>query len=235
VAKTAQILYRLQSVDLELADLNNRLREAESLLGESTELKAARLALQKVSSKHEAVQAQLRSLELDLKTVNARIASTAERLYGGQVSNPKELASLEQDLTNSKNAASALESRILESMEQLDSTGQDATAAQNGLQDAEQACQVLQARAHDQIDRLREQITALTERRGTLAGTVQSSELAVYEQLRRSKGGRAVAILEGVMCQGCRMTIPSGKAQLVRQSDQIVTCMNCGRILTPQP
>ncbi|MBC7260907.1 MAG: nucleic acid-binding protein, partial [Chloroflexi bacterium] len=47
-------------------------------------------------------------------------------------------------------------------------------------------------------------------------------------------GGRAVALMVDQMCQGCRVMVPTSKAQIVRRGQELVTCTNCGRILVVQ-
>ena len=55
--------------------------------------------------------------------------------------------------------------------------------------------------------------------------------LAVYERLRDDRNGYAVAKVERGMCQGCRITLPSGELQRIRNSQDMVQCSSCQRIL----
>jgi predicted nucleic acid-binding Zn-ribbon protein len=53
----------------------------------------------------------------------------------------------------------------------------------------------------------------------------------LYAELMKKKGGRAVVLLAGQTCGGCRVTLASGKAQQVRRGQELITCTNCERIL----
>ena len=233
MAKPAQILYRLQLRDFELAEHMSKLREAEALLGESSELRAARLAFRKATEDCETCRAQMREVEIHVETVNDRIAATGDRLYSGQVSNPKELTGLQMDLENSKRARAQLEEQLLTAMlhlEECEKVLGDTTAERAAV---EKAWLQQQERVAKQVSRLLSQVAGLQDARTSILASVGPSELAAYEDLRRKRRGRAVALLvDGQMCEGCRVTLSAIRAQLVRKSIDLVTCTNCGCILT---
>lgn len=232
MARPAQILYRLQLRDFELAEQLSKLREAESLLGESPELRSARTAFQRAVQECEKCRVRIRELELETETVKARMASTGDRLYGGQVSNPKELAGLQMDLDNSKRTRTQLEDQLLTAMVHLEECEKVLSDAELRLVAVEKAWKQEQQRVGKQIGHLRSQVAELKADRSLLAVSVGPGDLASYEELRRKNRGRAVALLgEGHMCQGCRVTLSASRAQLVRKSNDLVTCTNCGCIL----
>ena len=66
----------------EREDLAAALARAETLIGEN-------------STRLNRVRGTFKQLELDLRTIEAHLAQSEKRLYGGEVSNPKELSQLE--------------------------------------------------------------------------------------------------------------------------------------------
>ncbi len=231
VANMAQALYRLQLLDSELAEQLSRLREAEALIGETAELRKARRALKKAHKELDACGTRLRSLEMDLRTVNERIQSTGERLYGGRVTNPKELSGLQQDLDHSKRSRENLEDETLETMLLLEECEGAVSQATDGLADVDKAWQEQQEAISQRIELLQAQITELREQRASAVGSLRAHDLALYEDLKLKKGGQAVALLKAGMCQGCRVSVSTSKAQLVRRGGELITCTSCGRIL----
>jgi predicted nucleic acid-binding Zn-ribbon protein len=234
VASVAQTLYQVQLLDSELSEQLSKVREAEALLGESAELRAARRELKKANRQLTACSTRLRSLEMDLEAVNERIATTGERLYGGRVTNPKELGSLQQDLEHSKRSRRKLEDDVLTAMVVLDDCEKALSGSTARLADVEKAWQEQQASLDARIKQLQAQIGALQEKRARVAGRLSADNLGLYEELKQQKGGRAVALLTAGMCQGCRVTVSTSKAQLVRRGTELITCTNCGRILTTE-
>jgi len=57
------------------------------------------------------------------------------------------------------------------------------------------------------------------------------AELRFYDQLRAKKAGMALSPMKDRVCQTCRVTVPTCKAQMVESRQAIVTCEGCGRIL----
>jgi predicted nucleic acid-binding Zn-ribbon protein len=227
----AQVLHRLQLLDSELAEHLRKLREMEGQLGESRELLAARSARAQAEANLSTWSARLRELEMDLEVVNGRIASTEKRLYGGQVTNPKELASLQQDLQHSKRSRDETEDQALMAMERVDKGDKELSTAKTKLQATESAWSEDQDRLREGIDRVQAEIVDLRQAREELIAPLDPGHLALYEELLSKKGGRAVARLNGAMCEGCRVTLPSSQAQNIRRAQELVTCPNCGRIL----
>jgi len=232
--RAAQVLHRLQLLDNELAEHLSKLREMGSQLGESRELVATRRAAEQAEIDLQTRRARLRELEMDLEVVNSRIAATEERLYSGQVTNPKELASLQQDLQHSKRSRDETEDQVLMAMERVDKAEQALSRAQSKREATEQAWRGTQQRLEAGIEAEQAAVTELRQAREEMVAPIDPSNLALYEELLRKKGGRAVARLNGSMCEGCRVTLPSGQAQQVRRAQELVTCPNCGRILASE-
>lgn len=231
MANVTETLYRLQLLDTELSERRSKLREAEGLLGESSELAAARRADEQASKELVSWRARLRDLELDLQSLNDRIATTEQRLYGGQVTNPKELGALQRDHEYLKRSREKLEDEVLLAMTRFDECEKTVADASAGLEKAETKWRAEQDGLTREIAQLQARIATLDKDRAALVPLLEASELALYEDLLRKKGGRAVALLVGQVCQGCRVTLPTSKAQLVRQGRGLITCTNCGRIL----
>lgn len=231
---TARVLYRLQLLDSDLSERLSKLREAEGLVGESRELLTARRARDKAATELATWGTRLREREMDLEAVSSRITSTEERLYSGQVTNPKELSGLEQDLQHSKRSRDKLEDQVLLAMERVDRCEKAAADAVARLDVVEARWRAQQSQLAREIEQLQAQVAALNQEREAVAAQLGASDLGLYEELLRKKGGRAVVLLVDQMCQGCRVTVPSSKGQQVRRGREVVTCTSCGRILTTE-
>ena len=231
MATLGQKLYRLQALDIELAELRSRLREAQSLVGETREVQEARAAEDKLKAELAQQRARLKDLEFELQQGNAKLTTTAARLYGGEVTNPKELHGLEQDHDYLQRARHKQEDDVLEAMTLLEEGETEATAASGHRAEVESRWRTGQDALASQVEKLQAKVTALAKDRAQMASSVDATARALYDELTRKKGGRAVALLIGQTCGGCRVTLPSGKAQEVRRSQGLITCINCGRIL----
>ena len=78
---------------------------------------------------------------------------------------------------------------------------------------------------------LEERLAHLKKERAEVKGTIGAEDLTLYGQLRSRKGGRAVALLKGEVCQACRVTLPTSQVQQARSGDSLSFCSSCQRIL----
>lgn len=234
MAKVGHTLYQLQLLDTELTEQASKLREAEGLRGESVELIAARNAYERANQELARWRSRLRDLEFELHRVMEKIAATEQRLYGGQVTNPKELRGLQQDHEHLKRSQQGLEDEVLLAMTQVDELDKQVTQAAAHLKAIESKWQAEQEQLAQQIAQLQARVTTVKKERAALAKRLDAATLALYEELRHKKGGRAVVLMVDQMCQGCRVTVPTSKAQIVRRGQELITCTNCGRILVVQ-
>ena len=224
-------LFRLQSLDTGLSEQQTRLRELKGLLGESTQLVSARRAHEQAVAELAVWRGRLQGLELDLQGINTRIAATEERLYGGRVTNPKELGALQQDRDYSKRSRDKLEDDALLAMTRLDECETAEAQTSKHKEETEANWRAQQAKLAGDIGQLQDRITGIEKDRAGLAAVVGADELALYEGLLRKKGGRAVALLVDQVCQGCGVALPTNKVQQVRRGIELATCPTCGRIL----
>ncbi len=225
------ILWQLQKVDLDLDETGKRLREVESRLGESQELVRARESVREMEASLHDQQVHLRDLELELNGLSSKVKATEDRLYGGRVTNPKELSSLQQDLQYLKRKQGELEDSALLAMTEMDDQKAALQARRRELEQVEGSWSREQADLEKSGGELKGQIEGLAARRVELTAALDKGNLQIYEELRRKKGGRAVSHLSGDLCEGCRVAIPTSRVQIVKRKAELVFCGGCGRIL----
>jgi len=64
-----------------------------------------------------------------------------------------------------------------------------------------------------------------------LHSCIEPSVLSHFDKLMARPGGMAVVAVEGTVCQGCYMALPSEFIQDLRESDSVRTCPTCGRFI----
>ena len=116
----AKQLYQLQEVDLELEANEQALSQIASQLGESQTVVRTRAKLTSESQRLEELKRQQHSLEWDIDDLTTKITPAEERLYGGRMSNPKELGSLQHEVEGLKSRRTQLEDKALEIMERVE-------------------------------------------------------------------------------------------------------------------
>jgi len=227
----AETLYRLQTIDLETDERSRRLKEVKAILKGNEELERARQALQGGEKKLSQQRAKLRDQELEMRSLANKIASVEDRLYSGHIKNPKELANRQDEVQYLKRRKGELEDQVLETMIEVEDSEANVAEQRKRLARLEEEWQETQARLSAEQGELVNRLSQLKAKRAKLQKTIEAGDLALYENLRRRRYGQAVALLEGELCQACRVTLPTSKVRQARQGEELTFCGSCERIL----
>lgn len=224
-----QALYHLQELDLEIEDLKRQCQALEARLAEPAALQAARAEAQAAQQALRQAREKLRDLEWAVERLTAKIQPLEQRLYSGVVRNPKELDAMQKELEWLQAQRRRTEDQVLEQMAVVEQ--QQAETAQREQRLAAQVAAWENERSALLATResLRERLAALQQARAAAVAALTPGLLERYEELRRAKRGRAVALVERNVCQGCRMALAPAEVQRARQ--QLTVCSSCGRIL----
>jgi uncharacterized protein len=232
-------LLELADLDTELARLDHRRRglpevaELARLEARASELKDALVVTE--TDLGDLAREQARA-ERDVEQVRARIEKDRTRLDAGQVSAARELASLQSEIENLHRRQGALEEVVLELMERqetLESQQAELTTSRESI-GGEMA--EIAARRDVVFAEIDEQAVKASDRRDSVAAEVPADLLALYDQVRKSKGVGA-AMLRAGRCEGCHLNIDAADLKMIRASapDDVVRCEECRRILIRTP
>ena len=122
---------------------------------------------------------------------------------------------------------------LMERREALDSRQAELTTEQESLGGEMGAVTARRDAAVKEID---EQAAKASDRRASVAANVPADLLALYDQIRKSKGIGA-AMLRAGRCEGCHLSLNAADLNVIRSSapDEVVRCEECRRILVRTP
>ena len=204
---------------------------------EAAEVAAAERALAARSAEVEAERHRLdraqTKLEDDIASVRARAAQTNKALYGGGITNPRELQGLQDEVTSLTRRIAQLEDREIEVLverEPVDEETNRLSAERSAL--AERAATLAAAItvAEAEIDA---QLATIEAARAAAAEVVPGDLLTEYEALRAANGGVGIARLEHGTCGGCHLRLSAVEQDRIKNlpTDSRITCEDCGRLL----
>ena len=228
---SVKLLFSLQEFDLELdgldvqisgveLELNARalVGEVESSLGVQVEL------LNEVQEAHKTQQIQAEDLR-------GRATLLEAQLYSGEITNPRDLSSLELETGNVKAQIDQKEIGLVELAVRADDLRRAVGELEEQLETSRAEWELRRSELTSQAASLSAEKDALNNRRNEFAASIDQSEMGHYEHLRQSKGGTAVAKVERGLCQACRLSLPTQHLQRVKSGKQTVLCSSCGRML----
>jgi predicted nucleic acid-binding Zn-ribbon protein len=223
-------LYRLQLIDSEMKGKKTRLLDVLKAQKESAALLAARERVETAVTTLKRWQDQHKKYNTELEDLNAKAKRSEDRLYSGNVKNPKELEDLQSEIKSLGRRRGALEDDILETMVLVEDAEGERLAAETVLfkMEAERAASMIEL-AKEQNE-LALSLHHLTQDRQKMAAVIDAKALDDYENLRQRKNGVAVAKLRVNQCQSCFTTCSASKMQKVEEG-LMVYCGGCGRML----
>lgn len=224
-------LFRLQQVDRQIDQAQNRLAAIRKTLENDSELRAALDQVEMAGAAQRESERALREAESQVKGQQIKIEQSESSLYGGHVHNPKELQDLQNEIASLKRFLTTLEERELNIMVEVES-------AQAALKTAEATLSGIQSRRGDEQRRLIEEQVSLTKtlerlqaERQAVVSDMASHPLEIYDQLRQQKRGIAVVEVMEDACSACGTTLNAALQQSARSATQMANCPSCGRIL----
>ncbi len=231
MSSRAAALYALQQVDLEMDARQRRLAEIQAALGESQAVRQAQAEVAAAEAELHRWQTRQRDLELEVAGLASKLAETENLLYSGRIRNPKELSDLQAELAALSRYRQAREDELLEAMLNVEEQIEAVAAARRRLAEVEATTAMAQANLRDEAAQSQARLKTLAEERQLHLMGLSAADLALYEALRARKRGQAVARIEDGACSACGDAPPSSRLQQARQSEDLVTCANCERIL----
>jgi hypothetical protein len=228
-------LLELQKVDSRIHRLEHRLAnlpeaaELEQLQARRAELAATIDEARAVVHDHARRQ---KRLEDEIDSIVTKLKQEDLRLYGGTVTNPRELSAMQGEIEALRRRQSSLEDEDLEVLEARET-------AEGGLRELEAEAQALDASIAEATGRrdvavagIDAELAEARAERGTWAPRFGADLLGLYDRLREQMIDHvAAAPLADGSCQGCHMRLPSQEYERVRDSTGLIRCDECGRIL----
>ena len=224
-------LYRLQQVDSQIDQANNRLKEIAALLAENSNLRKATVLSAKTEKTLVVAQKKLRQAETKVKDQRIKIEQTESILYGGTVRNPKELRDLQNEVDALKRFLDILEERQLEAMLAVDEAEEKHQESLKILTYYRDKAKKQQTSLLQEREQLQNEISALQKQQTNAAQVILPKDLETYNRLRKQRAGIAVASVNNRACSACGATLTASLHQAARSPSQVVFCDSCGRIL----
>ena len=221
----------LQQVDSAIARVEREFRALDSGAAEKAEYERRRDEHGAAAAALQAIERDRRDAELELAAVEQKKREHEQKLYSGSVRNPKELDAMQHEIEALGRNRSRLDGLILELMERGDEQSRIVDELHAAVETARTAYEA-KARVYAERARaLRKELARLQRARAERVADVPPAALKRYEAIRAAKHGVGLArIFEG-RCVGCNTSLPKNTVSAVRDTEAMVTCESCGRLL----
>ena len=165
--------------------------------------------------------------------MRVRIDKDNQRLDAGQVSNARELESLQNEVVSLRRRQGDLEEVVLDLMERRETAQalRDGAGAEGETVGADEAATA--SRRDAAVAEIDEQAAKATAARAAIVQDVPAELLALYDKIRATAGGRGAAELRRGQCGGCREMLSTVELNEIRTAapDEVIRHEECRRIL----
>ncbi|MGB9877695.1 MAG: zinc ribbon domain-containing protein [bacterium] len=225
-----RLLWQLEEIDEALQkslEERNGLDDGSAL---KAKVDALREELERQTRELREMRREMEDKELEARGLEERRRSMESRMYGGYVSNPKELESMEREVEMLRRNQDRLEERVLELMYAIEDKSGEIKKLEEQLREEDLAYQKVRSNYEREYKRLSEKIATLEEKRKELLPQIDPALLARYKEIREREGGGVGKVVRGV-CSGCGFSVSPRLLARLKEGEGLVYCENCGRIL----
>jgi uncharacterized protein len=226
-------LYRMQQIDSQLETTNSKLLSIEKVLGDNSIILAAQQNFNDAEESHRLSVNKLRDAENKSSDTRIKIELAEASLYGGKIQNPKELQEIQSEVASLKRLLNTLDDKQLDIMMEVEEAEALLIKSKEGLIDTQKNQIEKNALLEGEKTKLLSEVDRLESERKAVLPTILSSDLSMYEQLKKNRNGVAVAKINSRACSACGTTLTAALVQATQSTGQIIRCPNCGRFLYP--
>ncbi len=228
---TLRALRALQELDQEIFRLQEELRRLPA------ERAKRRDRIDQLIARRDQVQARSKELRVRIKEIEDMTTQQRQRMRkveGEAASSRGDMAlqaAFQHQAKTLKRDISIAEEEGLEMVEQADALKVQADQLVAEVKEAESVFSELSGNVDQEMAVAQAKLDELlAERSKRLSNDVDKDSLQLYERLLQAREGVALAELEGKICQGCFMEVPSNLYVTVARGTKLAQCPSCDRI-----
>ena len=222
---------------LVLQDRDRNLRRAETELANieperqtfKTKSVSVKAQLDQVRLRAKQIESDRKSLELEVEAKQQMIERYANQQL--QTRKNEEYKALAHEIETCKADITKIEDREIELMEQAEQAQKEVARLTKEAESAKKLSDEQTAQLGVREQNLKKELAELQSNREELAAAVDPGVRARYERLVKSRGENVLVGVQHGVCGGCHMKLPAQVLVSCQAEQEIVPCINCGRIL----
>jgi uncharacterized protein len=226
------VLYELQKIDVKITKATSQLAALDGARETKKRLLAVKSALDEAEKSLKQQETELVDLELRLKSVDEKRAKFEKRLYGGAISNPKEITAAEKEIATLKEQQGNLDTQTLTLYDSVDAARAVTEESRKNLQAVEDELRAALGQEAAEKKRLDTDLADLNAAREAAASKVTDVTLmARYDTVRRKTGNTGAAKIVDGRCEACHVAVVPFVFRKLAEDTDLFNCESCGRIL----
>ena len=224
-------LYRVQELELAILERTRRIKAINVEMAGDAELVAARAQHEAAQTAHQEIAKRRSEQEHEIRAVVDKRESSEATLYGGAITNPKELQDLQMEVDALGRRKTVLDDQMLQILMEFGDAEEQLQAADEQLSELSAAREDANIELQAEKDELAQAVNTMLAERKCQVAEISPDLFQTYRQMRAPKANRPLAPLQDKACTSCGIEQNIVVIKAINRSSDIVHCQNCGRIL----
>lgn len=228
--ETLKLLYKLQTVDSNLDDLEDMKGDlpaaVASLQGEIDKLQG------QISEKQNITKTSVIArdkTDVDILELKEKLEKYKKQQY--EVRNNKEYDALTKEIDFATESIKNLQKQFEGLETTMTTTKSDVESLNAQLAEVKKQYEEKTAELAEVSKANEDEELQLKHQREKIVVRLKSETLSRYDRIRKARGGKAVAVVRRNSCGGCHNRIPPQRLLELRSQKSMYVCEHCGRIL----
>jgi predicted nucleic acid-binding Zn-ribbon protein len=226
-------LVELQFIDNAITARNSemeKLKDHAELNGALKKLEDNKAKLAGVQESFHEIDIKRKKLEDTVGTNEEKIKSNEQKLFGGSITDSKELSNYQNEIESLKKNNSNMEDEILELMEKQEEVEPVLDGLKKEIAELEELVKRIKNEIEEKAEVLKHNIEGLKHRREDVISRIPEEGLKKYKDVKSKKGGIPVSVIKDNFCGVCSMEVPHTDMEKMVDSDTLYKCPLCGRL-----
>lgn len=229
-----KLLLDYQKLDIKIGKIEAEVKKS-ALYKKVVKVRKYLLDSQKLIQKHEAditeINQGLKILLTQYNDCSETVEELSEAIENVDVeSSIKEAQMLLRNAKQEKANLAKIEREILKSQKRITSIEDSLSKIAHNVPKYKTEFEQLKEKYDAELKEVNQKTAPLKKELKALAKDLDADNLKRYKAAKKSHP-IAVVLLDGKRCMGCNMELPSGMAKQIANSDKLMECENCGRLL----
>ncbi len=223
-------LVALQAIDREVALIDTAIKSEQNGLDDRISALAERESvINELLEKITTSEKESRTLEDEVADKMNHVRERQSKMM--QVQTGREQTALLKEIEDAKKSAKENEEKVVALMEEAETLKEKAGTEQNLLKGEKKIVAEETEKVRVNIESINKGKKTKDNHRKKQAALVKKNLLRKYDTLRERRNGTAVVNVVDGVCQGCFMSIPPQKYNMLLKGDQMFDCPTCQRIM----
>ena len=225
-----QVVVRLQELDNRVAELNREIATLPKHIAEiERKLHGGEQKLKVDQAALTANQLARNKFEGDIQANEQKISKLKDQMLVAKTN--EQYKAFQNEIGFCETEIRKSEDRILELMTASEPLDRNVKAAEASLKEEKKRVEAEKASARERTAEDQKAVAHFTAERTGLTSTVPRDVLTLYERIRKSRAGIAIAEAVDGRCSKCHVGLRPQFIQELKRGEKIMTCESCQRIL----